>query len=465
MDKIPINKIKDNVGKKITLAGWVDSRRDHGKLIFLDLRDRTGIAQLVISQKNNPEIYQEASEIRDEWILSVVGEVKERPGNMKNEDLDTGAFEIPVSELTILNKAQTPPFPLNTDGYDIAEDLRLKYRYLDLRRPRMAEFLKLKDRYKAEVSTFLRDRGFLHIDTPILTKSTPEGARDFLVPSRHYPGKFYALPQSPQQYKQLLMVAGAEKYFQFARCFRDEDLRQDRLLEFEQLDIEASFVNEEDMLTLTEELVIYISEKVFGKKIQEVPFPRLTYEESMKKFGTDSPDLRKDKKDPNILAYAWIRDFPMFEKLQDGSISSTHHPFTAIRDEDLEKLDNKKEILNIKAKQYDLALNGYEIFGGSIRTHQPEILEKVFNSLGHSKKEIEEKFGHLLEAFSYGVPPHGGIAASDRWLMAMLGEKSIREVFAFPTTGAGRTSVMDAPTEVDEEQLKEVGLKRVKPKK
>ena len=463
--RIPIKDIVNNKDNQVTLAGWVNTRRDHGKLIFLDLRDRTGIAQLVISQKNNPELYKSAQDIKDEWVVEVSGIVKERPDNMKNPQLETGLFEIPVTQLKILSKAETLPFSVNTDGYDISEDLRLKYRYLDLRRPRMAEILRIKDAYKAEVSSFLRKKGFMHVDTPILTKSTPEGARDFLVPSRNYPSKFYALPQSPQQYKQLLMVAGIEKYFQFARCFRDEDLRQDRLLEFEQIDIEMSFVDQEDVLKLIEELVIYVSENVLGKKIQDKPFPRFSYEEAMKKFKTDRPDLRKNPEDSSVLAYTWITDFPMFEKSQDGTINPAHHPFTAIQDEDIQKLDDKKEILNIKAKQYDLALNGSEVFGGSIRTHQPDILQKVFEVLGHTKDEIEKKFGHLLEAFSYGVPPHGGIAASDRWLMVMLGERSIREVFAFPTTGTGRTAIMDAPSDVDSEQLKQLGLKIVKASK
>lgn len=458
MPRIYTSEIISKEDKEIILAGWVDARRDHGKLIFLDLRDKEGIVQLVITPKQ-VKAYEVAKDIRDEWVVRIKGKVQKRPSNMINSKIETGDFEISVQEIEILNKAEVLPFPIHTEGYDISEDLRLKYRYLDLRRPRMREMLKLKEKYKFEIAKFLQDRGFTHVDTPILTKATPEGAQDFLVPSRNYPGKFYALPQSPQQYKQLLMVAGLEKYFQFARCFRDEDLRQDRLLEFEQLDIELSFVDEEDVIALTEELAIFVSEEVIGKKIHKKPFPRLTYEEVMKKYGTDKPDLRENKKDADILSYCWITDFPMFEKKDDGTISTTHHPFTAIKKNDINKLTDPDKLLEIKARQYDLVLNGSEVFGGSIREHNPQVLAKVFEVLGHSKKEVEEKFGHILESFSYGVPPHGGIAASDRWFMVMTNEKSIREVVAFPTSGSGRTAVMDAPARIASEQLRELKIK------
>lgn len=464
-NRIYTKNIVDKEGEEVTLAGWVASRRDHGKIIFLDLRDTSGVAQIVISTKNQ-EVYDTAQSIRDEWVIRVVGTVQKRPANMENAELATGKFEISVKNLTVLSKANTLPFPIDTEGTDVAEEIRLKYRYLDLRRPYMAEMLKLKQSYKSEISSFLLSRGFLHVDTPLLTKSTPEGARDFLVPSRNYPGKFYALPQSPQQYKQLLMIAGVEKYFQFARCFRDEDLRQDRLLEFEQLDIEMAFVDQEDVLSLVEELIIFVSEKVLGKKIQEKPFPKMSYKEVMEKYKTDKPDLRKNKDDKDLLAYLWIVDFPMFEKREDGSIGAMHHPFTAMAEEDIKKLKGStKDILSIKAKQYDIALNGHEVFGGSIRTHDAELLSQVFGVLGHSKNEVADRFGHLLEAFSYGVPPHGGIAASDRWFMVMVGAESIREVVAFPTGGTGRTAVMDAPSEVDPSQLKELGLEIIKKKK
>ena len=461
MDRIHTQETTKHAGKKISVAGWVDARRDHGKIIFIDLRDASGILQVVFTPKS--AVYEAAQEIRPEWVLSIQGTVNKRPDNMKNSDLATGEIELVAEEFEVLSKAETMPFPIEGDGHDISEDLRWKYRYLDMRRPRVLEILKKRAEVKNFIREYLSKKDFLEIDTPILTKSTPEGARDFLVPSRMHPGNFYALPQSPQQYKQILMVAGIEKYFQFPRCFRDEDLRGDRVLEFDQLDIEMSFIDQEDILSLVEKLVIEVSEKAMGKKIQKKPFPRFTHQEVMKKYNSDKPDLRKDKKDNNILAYAWVTDFPMFEKKEDGSVGAAHHPFTAIQNDDIVKLEDSKDIFSIKAKQYDLVLNGNEIFGGSVRTTEPEILKRVFNVLGYSKKETEERFSHLLKAFSYGVPPHGGIAAGfDRWLMVMLGEDSIREVIPFPTSGSGVTSVMDAPSEVDEKQLKELNIKIIK---
>ena len=457
--RTPVLDTTGHEGKQVTVAGWVHARRDHGKIIFIDLRDATGLLQVVFVPKNE-KLYQAAEELRPEWVVRILGTVKARPDNMKNSDIATGDFELVAEELEVLSKAETPPFPIEGDGYDIAEDLRWKYRYLDMRRPRVVAILKKRAEVKQYIREYLSKRGFLEVDTPILTKSTPEGARDFLVPSRMHPGQFYALPQSPQQYKQLLMVAGIEKYFQFPRCFRDEDLRGDRVLEFDQLDIEMSFIDQEDVLTLVEELVIAVSEKVIGKKVQEKPFPRLTYEEAIKKHKSDKPDFRKDRNDKNSLAYLWITDFPMFEKKEDGSIGAVHHPFTAIQDDDIIKLEDKNKIFDIKAKQYDLVLNGNEIFGGSIRTTDPAILTKVFNILGYSNEEIQDRFRHLLEAFSYGAPPHGGIAAGfDRWLMAALAEPSIREVIPFPTSGSGVTSVMEAPSEVDDAQLKDLNIK------
>lgn len=457
--KISIGNTIKSAGEKITVAGWVHARRDHGKIIFIDLRDSSGILQVVFTPKNE-ELYTSAQTLRPEWVLEITGDIKARPESMKNPNIPTGDFELAAETLVVLSKAETPPFPIEGDGYDVSEDLRWKYRYLDMRRPRVVEILKKRASIKQFIREYLSNKGFLEVDTPILTKSTPEGARDFLVPSRLHPGKFYALPQSPQQYKQLLMVAGVEKYFQFPRCFRDEDLRGDRVLEFDQLDMEMSFVDQEDILKLTEELVIDVSEKVIGKKIQEKPFPRVTYADAMEKYKSDKPDFRRDPNDKNTLAYLWVTDFPMFEKKEDKSIGAAHHPFTAMRDDDIIKLDSEDKIFEIKAKQYDLVLNGNEVFGGSIRTADPEILTKVFHVLGYSKEEIQERFKHLLEAFSYGVPPHGGIAAGfDRWLMAMLGEPSIREVIPFTTSGSGITSVMEAPSSVDKKQLSELHIK------
>ena len=315
------------------------------------------------------------------------------------------------------------------------------------------------------IRDFLDTRGFLEIETPILTKATPEGARDYLVPSRVYPGNFYALPQSPQQYKQLLMVAGIEKYFQIARCFRDEDTRGDRQPEFTQLDLEMSFAPQEDILNLIEELYVKIAEEVVGKKVLEKPFPRFTHKEAAEKFGADKFDLRKTK-DNNTLAFAWVLDFPLFEKTETKNFTSSHHPFTAPKDEYIEKLfnsDNKDELLKIYSWQYDLVCNGYEVGGGSLRITDPKIQERVFEILGHSKEQIQKKFGHLLNAFQYGVPPHGGIALGiDRFIAILADEPNIREVIAYPKTGEGRDPMMESPTEAGEEQLKELGIKIIK---
>ena len=472
MSRIFIKTTPQYIGKDITLRGWVRTRRDHGKITFIDLWDATGIIQCVLSP-DQKEAYSVGEKLRSEWVVEFEGEVKARPEKMVNAKIPTGAVEFLVKKAAVLSEAQELPLDIKSDGHDIKEELRIKYRYLDLRRERLQHIMKLRAQAKKWIGDYLALHNFTEIETPIMTKSTPEGARDFIIPSRLHPGKFYALPQSPQQYKQLLMIAGFERYFQFPHVFRDEDLRADRLFEHTQLDVEMSFVDQEDILSLIEEMIIGLSEQVFGKTIQEKPFPRIPYQEAIEKYGSDKPDLRKDKNDANLLAYAWIVDFPMFEKLEDGSIDAVHHPFTAMREEDFPLFDkinpskisakNKEALFKIRAKQYDLALNGMEVMGGSIRTHDPKILAKVFQVLGHKKEQVEQKFGHLLEAFSYGVPPHGGIAAGfDRLLQAILGEKSIRETVAFPTTTSGVTSVMDAPSEVEEKQLKELGIKVVK---
>lgn len=341
------------------------------------------------------------------------------------------------------------------------EELRLKYRYLDLRSERMQRNLILRHQVNQFVRKFLAENDFLEIETPFMSKSTPEGARDFVIPSRKYLGKFYALPQSPQQYKQMLMVAGLDRYFQIVRCFRDEDERGQRQPEFTQIDLEMSFVEQEDILKVVEELMINLIKNVCPEKtIQEIPFPRLTFKQAMSQYQSDKPDLRKDKADPNLLAFEWIIDFPMFEyKEGDQRWGAVHHPFTAIADEDLCKLEGQ-DLGEIRAKQYDLVLNGNEIAGGSIRTHNSEILAKVFSVLGHSKAEIEEKFGHLLEAFHYGVPPHGGIAFGyDRLIMILAGEENIREVIAFPKNGEAYDPLMDSPSTISPDQLRELGLR------
>ena len=462
--------IKDTVGKSgetVSLSGWVQVRRDHGKLIFLDLRDKTGLIQLVVNPKVSAEAHKTASEVRGEYVIAAIGKINPRMENQINRDLPTGTIEMEVTELSILNKSEPIPLAVDTDGREISEEVRMKYRYLDLRRQRLANNLKNRHRIIKFIRDYLDKDGFIEIETPILSKSTPEGARDYLVPARLQPGNFYALPQSPQQYKQLLMVAGLEKYFQIARCFRDEDTRGDRQPEFTQLDLEMSFVVREDVMALNEKLLIEIVQNLFPeKKIQETPFPRLTYQEAMEKYGTDRPDLRKDKDDPNLLAFCWVVDFPFFEKTDDNGWTFTHNPFSAPKPEFMPDLLDKKNIEGILTTQYDVALNGFEIGGGSIRNHRPEALKAVFQIMGFEDERIEKNFGHMLEALSFGAPPHGGIAwGLDRLVTIIQNEPNIREVIAFPKTGDGRDLMMDGPAPASEKQLKELHIKVETPKK
>lgn len=452
-----IGDIKEHEGEEVELAGFVHARRDHGKLIFIDLRDRSGLAQVVFLPAMASA---EAGELRLEYVVKMTGLIKKRPPNMVN-DTPNGAYEIEAKSLEILSRAEALPIPVDGDGYDIDEEARLKYRYLDLRRPRMAGNVAERHGVVMAIRRFLDGEKFYEVETPILTKSTPEGARDFLVPARLEPGKFFALPQSPQQYKQLLMVAGVERYFQIARCFRDEDSRGDRQPEFTQLDIEMSFVEREDVMELNERLLIELVQSRFPeKKIQEVPFPRISYKESMEKYGTDRPDLRANKEDPNLLAFCWVVDFPFFEKTDQGGWTFTHNPFSAPKPEFMEDLLAEKNIDGILTTQYDIALNGWEIGGGSIRNHRPEALRAVFHVMGFTDEHIDANFGHMLKAFSYGAPPHGGIAwGLDRFMMIMRGEANIREVIAFPKTGDGHDPMMESPASVDEKQLKETHIK------
>ena len=458
MERTHISEVKDLVGQPVNLYGWVATRRDHGKLIFIDLRDRSGIVQVVFTPSSKDHAV--ASELRSEWVLNIKGQVKVRPEKMVNPEIETGKVEIEPEEIEVLNKSETPPFPLDTDGYEIGEESRMKYRYLDLRRQRMAKNLIIRHQMISFIRNWLNEKGFIEVETPILTKSTPEGARDYVVPSRLYPGNFFALPQSPQQYKQLLMVAGLEKYFQIARCFRDEDTRGDRQPEFTQLDLEMSFVQREDVMELNEKLLIDLVKKTYPEKeIQEIPFPRLSYEEAMSKYNTDRPDLRKDKDNPNTLAFCWVVNFPFFEKTDDGW-TFTHNPFSASKPEYADDLMAKKNIGEILTTQYDVVLNGWEIGGGSIRNHKPERLEAVFEIMGFKKDRIKENFGHMLQALSYGAPPHGGIAwGLDRLVSILQGEPNIREVIAFPKTGDARDLMMDSPSELEKKQLKELHLK------
>ena len=453
MKNLYVEETPQEVGKIVELYGWVDTKRDHKKIVFIDLRDRTGIVQVVGGE--------EFKTLSTEDVVYVKGVVKKRPEKLVNPKLKTGIIEIEAKEIKVLNKTKPLPIPVNSDGHEIDEEIRLKYRYLDIRRPRMYKNLALRSKFIDLIRQYLFDKEFLEVETPILSETTPEGARDFIVPSRLQLGKFYALPQSPQQYKQLLMIGGVEKYFQIARCFRDEDPRADRAYgEFTQLDLEMSFVEREDVMNLIEGMVIEVYEKL-KVPIKQKPFPVYTYKEAIEKFGADKFDLRTpEEKTKNIQAFAWVVDFPFFEKTIQGGWTFTHNPFSAPKPEFMKDLLEKKNIGNILTTQYDLVCNGYEVGGGSIRNHTPEGLKTVFEIMGLSEEEINLKFGHMIEALGYGAPPHGGIAPGiDRLLTCITGETSIREVIAFPMTSGGRTSVMKAPSVVKEEKLKELGIK------
>ncbi len=452
MKTLYVEQTVDKIGEVIELYGWVDTKRDHKKIVFIDLRDRTGIVQVVGGE--------DLKTLSTEDVVWIKGLVKVRPEKLVNPKLRTGKVEIEAKEVKILNKTNPLPIPVNTDGHDIDEEVRLKYRYLDLRRPRLYKNFALRSKFIDLIRQHLFKERFLEIETPILSETTPEGARDFIVPSRLQPGKFYALPQSPQQYKQLLMVGGIEKYFQIARCFRDEDPRADRAYgEFTQLDLEISFVKREDVMKLTENLFIEVYEKL-QIPVKQKPFPIFTYAEAIKKFGADKFDLRtEEEKKKNIQAFAWVVDFPFFEKTPEGGWTFTHNPFSAPKPEFMDDLLNKKNVGSILTTQYDLVCNGYEVGGGSIRNHNPEGLKAVFEIMGLAEDEINLKFGHMIEALGYGAPPHGGIAPGiDRLLTCITGETSIREVIAYPMTSGGRTSVMKAPSVVRDEKLKELGI-------
>ncbi len=459
-NRIYIKDLKDNIGKEIVIAGWVNTRRDQGKLVFFDMRDMTGKIQCVVLPKRE-EIIEKAKEIRPEWVLKITGIVNKRPDKNINEEILNGDFELEVIDIEILNKAETPPFQINENSVGVNEDIRMKYKYLDLRTERMQKNIRMRDKIITFFRKYMHDNDFIEIETPILMKGTPEGSREYVVPSRLFNGQFYVLPQSPQQFKQLCMVAGFEKYFQIARCMRDEDTRGDRQPEFTQLDYEMSFVTQEEVLEYTEKMFIELIKNVYPeKKITQIPFPRLSYADSIKKYNSDKPDLRVNKDDPNELSFVWIIDFPMFEKTNDGEIQSVHHPFCSIKEEDKEKFMKGEDLFSIKANAYDMVLNGFELSSGSIRIHKKDMQEQVFKLLNISKEEQQKRFGHMLEAFTYGAPPHGGFAPGiDRIVMILQNELNVREVIAFPKTGEGKDLMMNSPAEVSDKQLKELGLK------
>ena len=470
MTRTYIKDLANFVGQEVIIKGWVDVRRDQGKLIFFDFRDSSGKVQGVILP-NAKAAHEVGSKLRSEWVVEVKGKINQRPERNAQKDKLNGTIELEILDIKILNEAETPPFDIAGDGREINEEVRLKYRYVDLRRERMQKNLQNRHRAIQFIRDFYTAEGFTEVETPLMTKSTPEGSRDYVVPSRLYNGKFYALPQSPQQYKQLLMASGVDRYFQIARCFRDEDTRGDRQPEFTQIDIEMSFVAQEDVMAVNEKMITELVKKLYPeKKIQQTPFPRLSYKEAMEKYGSDKPDLRKDKNDPNELAFCWVVDFPFFEKTEeekkDGKVITpagwtfTHNPFSAPKPEYIKDLMEGTNTGGIVAAQYDMVLNGCEAGGGGIRNHDPKALIKVFETMGYPMERIEANFGHMLKALASGTPPHGGLAFGfDRLIMLLQNEPNIREIIAFAKTGEGRDPMMDSPAEIEPKQLRELGIK------
>ncbi|MFH1388750.1 MAG: amino acid--tRNA ligase-related protein [Patescibacteria group bacterium] len=463
MKNMRIRETPNQIDKSIELIGWAHRIRSHGKIVFIDLRDLTGILQIVVAEK---ELLRVVDNIKEEYLIKVVGTIKKRPEKLINPNILTGTIELEPAQLSILSELKADlPFQVFEDTLNVDEALRLEYRYLDLRTERMRNNIIMRANITKFFRDFLSEQDFIEIETPTLTKGTPEGSREYIVPSRIYPGKFFVLPQSPQQYKQLLMISGFEKYFQIARCYRDEDQRGDRQPEFTQLDIEMSFVSKDDVIQLIEIMLKELVIKLYpDKKLTFSDFKKMSYEDAMEKYGTDKPDLRKDKGNNDELAFCWVVDFPLFEwSSSEGKLVSSHHPFTKPTDKDIDKLREKP--LEVKSDTYDLVLNGFEIGGGSIRIHDGKLQKTIFSILGLSDKDIQKRFGHLIKAFSFSPPPHGGIALGlDRIVAVLQNEPNIREVIAFPKTGTSKDPLTGAPTELPESTLKELNIKTTKPK-
>lgn len=439
---------KEHDGETVTLCGWADTVRTMGKVGFIDVRDRYGITQVFL----NKDLKEEFGNIRNESVIKITGLVKVRP--KANEKLETGEVEVSAENIEVLNASE--PLPLDMSGeIESTEETRLKYRYLELRKPKLSQNIITRHKIAKAIRDSFYEQNFIEIETPMLAKSTPEGARDYLVPSRVNKGKFYALPQSPQIFKQILMISGFDRYFQIVRCFRDEDLRSDRQPEFTQLDMEMSFVEPEDIFASMEKMMVNVWKAVFNEELK-TPFPRMTHAEAMEKYKSDKPDIRKDGEK---FAFLWVTDFPLFEKDKDsGKWTSVHHPFTSPNKEDIDLIESNPG--KARSLAYDLVLNGWELGSGSIRIHNREVQKRIFKSLGISNDESEEKFGFLMNAFRYGAPPHGGFALGlDRTAALLTGNTSIREVIAFPKNKDAEGLMMGTPSKISEEQLKELGLK------
>jgi len=461
MTRTFIKDLQEHVGESVLIKGWVSVRRDQGKMVFFDFRDMTGTVQGLVTP--GAAAMDTAKNTARESVVAITATVQERPGKNAQVGKQNGNIELLIQEIEVLSPAGVLPFEVNEDTAGIGEESRLAYRYLDLRSERMQRNIRLRSELVRRCRAYLFAEQFTEIETPLLTESTPEGSRDFVVPSRLHPGKFYALPQSPQQYKQLLMVGGFERYFQIARAVRDEDLRADRGFEHTQIDIEMSFVTQEEVVQTVEEMITTAVEAM-GFTLKEKPFPRFTYAEATEKFGADKFDLRTEEdKAKGVMAYAWVHKFPFFDKTAEGGWTFTHNPFSMPIPEHVEQLLAKKNVGEILTTQYDLVCNGHEAGGGSIRAHKPEILKAAYEVMGYSEEEIQERIGHMLTAFGFGVPPHGGIALGvERLVMNLTGETHLREVQAFPMTRGGQTSVMKAPKVLTAEQLAELGIQITK---